>query len=339
MNNRQLTIFRTVCEEGSMTKTAEKLYMTQPAVSQTIKELEQESGVCFLERYNRKVVPTESGRLLYQYACHILGLYQDLEQHLKETEGVRTIRIGANLSVGVKMLRGFIRAFEKKYPDIQVKVTVSGSVRLMELLKTHQIDLGLMEDLPGETDYIQEPFAKDRTLIVAAPDHPLAGKEHVRFEDLKKENFLLREKGAGVRDRFEAILRTKDCVIDPLWESRSTKVLVQAVEDGFGISVLPYCLIEEYLKEGRLAEIKVEDLCLERNLKYRQEHKEELKAYFRRRNRMYSYKMSRRKDKSICTYPQYECCGYKNCKLYHICSQLKITNRTTDEIEKDKVTL
>ena len=123
-----------------------------------------------------------------------------------------------------------------------------------------------MEDLPGETDYIQEPFAKDRTLIVAAPDHPLAGKEHVRFEDLKKENFLLREKGAGVRDRFEAILRTKDCVIDPLWESRSTKVLVQAVEDGFGISVLPYCLIEEYLKEGRLAEIKVEDLCLERNL-------------------------------------------------------------------------
>ena len=85
-------------------------------------------------------------------------------------------------------------------------------------------------------------------------------------EDLKKENFLLREKGAGVRDRFEAILRTKDCVIDPLWDSRSTKVLVQAVEDGFGISVLPYCLIEEYLKEGRLAEIKVEDLCLERNL-------------------------------------------------------------------------
>ena len=242
MNNRQLTIFRTVCEEGSMTKAAEKLYMTQPAVSQTIKELEQESGVCFLERYNRKVVPTESGRLLYQYACHILGLYQDLEQHLKETEGVRTIRIGANLSVGVKMLRGFIRAFEKKYPDIQVKVKVSGSVWLMELLKTHQIDLGLMEDLPGETDYIQEPFAKDRTLIVAAPDHPLAGKEHVRFEDLKKENFLLREKGAGVRDRFEAILRTKDCVIDPLWESRSTKVLVQAVEDGFGISVLPYCL-------------------------------------------------------------------------------------------------
>ena len=59
MNNRQLTIFRTVCEEGSMTKAAEKLYMTQPAVSQTIKELEQESGVCFLERYNRKVVPTE----------------------------------------------------------------------------------------------------------------------------------------------------------------------------------------------------------------------------------------------------------------------------------------
>ena len=81
------------------------------------------------------------------------------------------------------------------------------------------------------------------------------------------------------------------------------------------------------------------EACLERNLKYRQEHKEELKAYFRRRNRMYSYKMSRRKDKSICTYPQYECCGYKNCKLYHICSQLKITNRTTDEIEKDKVTL
>ena len=78
-----------------------------------------------------------------------------------------------------------------------MKVTVSGSVRLMELLKTHQIDLGLMEDLPGETDYIQEPFAKDRTLIVAAPDHPLAGKEHVRFEDLKKENFFCGKREPG----------------------------------------------------------------------------------------------------------------------------------------------
>ena len=66
----------------------------------------------------------------------------------------------------------------------------------MELLRTHQIDLGLMEDLPGETDYIQEPFAKDRTLIVAAPDHPLAGMEHVRFEDLKKEAFLLCDRAA-----------------------------------------------------------------------------------------------------------------------------------------------
>ena len=73
MNNRQLTIFRTVCEEGSMTKAAEKLYMTQPAVSQTIKELEQESGVCFLERYNRKVVPTESGRLLYHWIVSGFG--------------------------------------------------------------------------------------------------------------------------------------------------------------------------------------------------------------------------------------------------------------------------
>lgn len=78
-----------------------------------------------------------------------------------------------------------------------MKVTVSGSVRLMELLKTHQIDLGLMEDLPGETDYIQEPFAKDRTLIVAAPDHPLAGKEHVRFEDLKKKIFFCGKREPG----------------------------------------------------------------------------------------------------------------------------------------------
>lgn len=71
-----------------------------------------------------------------------------------------------------------------------MKVTVSGSVKLMELLRTHQIDLGIMEDLPGETDYIQEPFAKDRTLVVAAPGHPLAGMEHVRFEDLKKKIFF-----------------------------------------------------------------------------------------------------------------------------------------------------
>lgn len=81
------------------------------------------------------------------------------------------------------------------------------------------------------------------------------------------------------------------------------------------------------------------DACKARNKKYRETHKKELKDYFHYRSQLYSYKMSRRKDKSICTYPQYECCGYKKCNLYHICSQLKITNRITDEIEKDKVTV
>lgn len=78
------------------------------------------------------------------------------------------------------------------------------------------------------------------------------------------------------------------------------------------------------------------DACKARNKKYREKHKKELKDYFHHRTQLYSYKMSRRKDISICTYPQYECCGYKKCNLYHICSQLKITNKTTDEIILEK---
>lgn len=78
------------------------------------------------------------------------------------------------------------------------------------------------------------------------------------------------------------------------------------------------------------------DACKARNKKYREKHKKELKDYFHHRTQLYSYKMSRRKDISVCTYPQYECCGYKKCNLYHICSQLKITNKTTDEIILEK---
>lgn len=266
MTIRHLRIFITVYEEGNMTVAAEKLFMTQPSVSQAIKELENYYGVLLFERLAKKLYVTESGEKLYQYASHIIKLFDELADSLKENALHQKLLIGANYTVGDVLIHKYIKSFKTSYPDAEIMVTVNKSAILLEMLRKSELDLALVEEVSNAPDMIQDFFYDDKIVVVTYPDHPLSAKRELTAHDLVGEHLLLRERGAGVRNLFELRMMQNGLTVEPYWESTSTTALINAAKNKIGLAVLPYQLVKEDILSGSLKELKVRDMELSRKL-------------------------------------------------------------------------
>lgn len=266
MNNRHMKIFVQVYEKLSMTLAAEALYISQPSVSQAIKELEEYYGVRLFERYPKRLYPTPEGDLLYNYCRQILGLYDEAKKDILSLTGKTTISVGANISAGTVLIEKYIDRFHEKYPDVRVFVKVAGSSALTNMLTRHQLDFALIEDLIFDTKLIQKPFYNDRIVFICSPDDPMASKKNIKFDDLRGRDFLLRNRGVGVRDKFDYLMKLHDIEVEPLWESANTKALINAAKAGYGIAVLPYLLVREDIESGNVAQMDVESEALTRKL-------------------------------------------------------------------------
>jgi DNA-binding transcriptional LysR family regulator len=249
----------------NMTMAADKLYMTQSAVSQAIKELEQYYQCECFERLYHKLYITEAGKTIYDYANRVISLCTELEDELKKPVD-QNIRIGVNFTVGETMIYDFINEFKKDHKNAEVILYVNRASALKEMLKANQIDFALMEE-NLEKDLFEEIFFKrDQILFVSAKDCELQAKQPLSPEDICKEKLLLREKGAGVRDLFDQNMMRLGLKVEPYWESNSTSALINAVHNNMGISVLPYELIKQQLGEGFIKRLKVKDMQFNRNL-------------------------------------------------------------------------
>ena len=266
MNNRLLSIFIEVYEKLNMTKASEALFISQPSVSQAIKELEDYYGTKLFERYPKKLYPTPEGNVLYNYSQQILGLFDEAQKEILSIDNKGSIAVGANISAGTVLISDYIDQFHLVYPNVKVRVCVAGSAVLSQMLYSNELDLALMEDLIFDHRLIQEPFYQDRIVFVCAPSNPLVGRKNLSFTDLEKESFLLRSKGVGARDKFDYLMKLHDISIEPLWESTNTTALVNAAKANYGIAVLPYLMVKNDLKDGSLAELDLHDEAFLRNL-------------------------------------------------------------------------
>ena len=263
---RQLSVFLSVCKTGSMTAAAEELFMTQPAVSQTIRELEEHYETKLFDRYPRRLEITESGRMLKRSAEKLLNSLEEMEISVREIDKDGPVRIGVNLSVGNALLMNYLRSFRNDHPNSKVRVVCTRGSILERMLDEHEVDFLLMEKPMHDGEYEMQPFYQDRIVVVTRPDDPLQKREGLKLTDIANEHFLLRERGAGVREQFNHICMSKNIPIDPYWESSSTTVLVNAVLAGEGIAVLPHLMIRDRLDKGEIKELNVTDINLSRTL-------------------------------------------------------------------------
>ncbi len=253
MTLRHLRIFVEVCRTGSITKAAESLHLSQPAVSLAIRQLEDYYGILLFDRISKKLYLTESGNKMLSYASHIIESFDDMETQLKNWDSAGTLRIGSSISTGTQMLPQLVRRFNLRFPQIRTQVLIDNSRIIEDKVLTNQLDLALVESLSYSPDIVCIPFYTDQLIVIAAPKHPLTQSPECMVKALADYPVLLREPGSGTREVVDALLVTAEVQITPLWESTSTRSIINAVKENIGISILPYELVKNEIQSGAIA--------------------------------------------------------------------------------------
>lgn len=259
MNLRHLHIFQTVCEENGVTRAAEKLYMTQPAVSHAISELEEELKVTLFDRISRRLYLTQAGRILLEKTQVFLEMYDDLEACVKNLESSAPLRIGSTITLANYVLPGAMNHFEASYAYPPAHVFVDNAREIEARLCAHELDLALLEGVPRGGQLVTLPLEGFPLSIVCSPAHPLAGKT-VTLDTLLKERLLLREPGSAVRDTFDSALMLHGAAAVPLWTSANSQALVQAASHNLGLAVLPEIMVRPYLAQGTLSPVFLDNI-------------------------------------------------------------------------------
>ncbi|MDR4887317.1 LysR family transcriptional regulator [Fredinandcohnia sp. QZ13] len=254
--DQQLEVFLSVVDNKNFSRAADELHMTQPAVSQYIRTLEEKLGVRLLDRTNKYVRVTKAGEIVYHHSKEIVGLYTKMGSLLDDlTNQVKgPLSIGASYTYGEYVLPHLIAKMKKQYPDIEPKVTIGNTVKIAELVKSHQIDIGIIEGpLKKEKQIEIRDFAEDHMVIIASLNHPLVRKNgEVTITDLEDEAWILREEGSGTREAGESVFKQLHISPKNIMTFGSTQAIKEAVEAGLGISILSQLVVKKEIKHGNL---------------------------------------------------------------------------------------
>lgn len=256
---RQLKIFEAVARHMSFTKASEELYLTQPAVSMQIKQLEQIVGVALLEVVGKRVYLTEAGRELQRYSRAITILLGEAEQVFEEMKGLRR----GHLNIAVASTANYFvprlwAAFRKRHPEVSVSLDVTNREGLIRALVENQADLVIMGLPPEGLDLVAEGFMPNSLVVIAPPSHSLAAAKRIPLQWLQSETFLVREQGSGTRSLMERVFAEKRLAPATPIEMSSTEAIKQGVEAGLGLALLSVHTLEMELSLRRLVVLDVE---------------------------------------------------------------------------------
>lgn len=275
MTIRHMMIFLAVYRTGSITRAAEQLFMTQPAVSRAIQEMEKYYGVPLFERIHQRLSVTEAGKKFYHYALHIVDSFEQMEMEFRNWDELGILRVGATLTVGSMLLPKVLKEFQKMHPGITVRATVNDGSTLEMALENNELDLALVEGEVLEDNLIAEMFSRDRLMLLLPTDSELLDRDELRLTDLAGYPHILREQHSISRRMVDHAYASRHITIDPFIESSSTHVIVQAVHEGLGISFLSDRLVRHSVESGFIASRKLEDEGFVRN-NYIVRHKNKL---------------------------------------------------------------
>lgn len=264
MTLRHLKIFITVCETGSVTLAGEKLFIAQPSISLAISELEDYYGVKLFDRISKRLHITDIGKQFLQYATHIISLFDEMENTMKNWDAIGTLRVGTSITIGNYLLPNFVDEFKVTHPKIKINALIDNSETIENAVLKNEIDIGFIEGF-AHSPYIEsQHFMDDDLVLICSPIHPFAKSKIIKIDDLKDVDFIMREKGSAGREIFDDILDLHGIKASILWQSSSTQAIVRAVSHNIGLSVLPYLLIKDSLKRKEISTVDIEGVSLTR---------------------------------------------------------------------------
>lgn len=236
---RQLEIFEAIARLGSFTRAADELYLTQPTISMQMKKLADMVGVPLIEQVGKKVFLTDAGRELAQASREVFGIMDRFTMSVAERQGLKKGRLALMaVSTASYFAPRLLGEFSRLYPGIEVSLKVTNREQLLAGLADNLADLYILGQPPEDIEVVAKSFMRNPLVVLAAPDHPLAGQKDIPLDVLAKEPWLLREPGSGTRMAVERLFAEEGLDLRPRMALGSNEAIKQAILAGLGISVL-----------------------------------------------------------------------------------------------------
>ena len=265
MDTRQLTAFCEVVDRKSFSRAAERLGVTQPAVSLQVRSLEERIGQRFLDRSGRRVEPTEAGLSLYRHARRVLQLEQQMLDELAQGETGAlhgTLAIGASTGPGAHLVPLLLCEFQSEHAELRVSLSISDTHTVTEQVAARELELGIVGAHGRHRSLDFEPLSLDEIVLAVPPDHPSAGGE-MTLDDLRAETVIVMQEGAGVRQVVDEELRNAGLRVRDL-DAKLVLGLQESVKSavgaGHGVTFISRTAVERELETGTLGMARVEGI-------------------------------------------------------------------------------
>ena len=254
----QLRLLLAVSREGSVSRAAQRLHLTQPTLSTQLRQLADQVGLPLFERVGRKLHLTAAGRVVLDTAARVEQELENLDETLAELRGdvVGRLRL-AVVSSAETFIPRLLGDFRRERPAVEVSLVVLNRDAVIRRLADNLDDLYIMSRPPQAPPVVATPFLSNPLVVVAAADHPLAGRETLQIEALATEEFVLREPGSGTRQAAEHFFAAHGLALRPRLELGSNEAVKQAVAGGLGLSLLSAHALAHAVDEG-IAVLRVE---------------------------------------------------------------------------------
>jgi len=263
---RQLKVFEAVARHLNYTRAAEELHLTQPAVSMQVKQLEASLGIALFEQLGKRIHLTEAGAEVLGYARTITQQLDELEGVLNRMKGLGGGRLRISVATTANyFIPTLLGSFSRRYPDVTVSLDVTNRETLLRQLAENTVDLVVMGQPPAEADVEAQVFMDNPLVVVAPPDHPLAGKKKIPLTRLQDETFLVRESGSGTRIAMERFFNERGMRLKTGMEVGSNEAIKQSVQARLGLGLLSRATIEQELTLKRLVMLDIEDFPIMRH--------------------------------------------------------------------------
>lgn len=254
---RHFRIFVEVCDTMNMTQAAERLFMSQSAVSQAIAEMEAHYGVRLFERLSRKLYLTQAGRELLGYARHMIGMNAQIEADMKTLQQNGLLRVGASVTIGAHVLPELVSEFRKVSAETRIQVEEDNTAAVENMILQDSVDFGIVEGETVSPDVLSHAFLEDELVLICGAGHPFASQEIVEPRELEHEPFIIREKGSGTRRTFEDKMAENNLSFRTAWTCNNSDTIKNAVAAGLGVSVISWRAVQEEVRTGRLCRKRV----------------------------------------------------------------------------------
>jgi DNA-binding transcriptional LysR family regulator len=263
MTLRQFEVFLAIARARSFRRAAEVLHLSQPALSQHVRELEGDLEARLFDRLGRTVHLTEAGRILEEHATRIFATLTDARHAIADVQGLQrgTLAIGASTTPGIYVLPGLLGIFRQRYPGIQVTLQIGNSEQIGALVRAGELDLGVVGG--GGTRSAEASLAarvEDELVLIVGPEHAWARRREIGPAELAGEPLLLREPGSATRQVTERALSGAGVAYRPGMVLPHTEAIKRAVLAGLGVSFVSVYAIRGEQATGRLPALRVRGL-------------------------------------------------------------------------------